>query len=115
MKAIINDVYVLRTPPQLFTTNVLNLHDYKHEIIEYELVEQGDEVISVPHVVEVIDIETYTIDQAYGPNSFWHIFTGPPQGVSAETWNTAYAKIKDLPAKNLINLSATDYNTFSEA
>lgn len=115
MKAIINNVYVLRTPPQLFTTNVLNLHDYKHEIIEYELIEQGGEIISVPHVVEVIDIETYTIDQAYGPNSFWHIFTGPPQGVSAETWNTAYAKIKDLPAKNLINLSATDYNTFSEA
>jgi hypothetical protein len=39
MKAIINDTYILRTPPQLFTTNALNKHDYKHEIIEYDLVD----------------------------------------------------------------------------
>jgi hypothetical protein len=117
MKAIINDTYVLRTPPQLFTTNVLNQHDYEHvPIIGYNFIEKPDGGIETETIYgEPIRIETYTIDEAYGQNSYWKIFTGPPVGVSTEAWSTAYAKIKDSTAKSLINLSTNDYQLFSEA
>jgi hypothetical protein len=43
-------------------------------------------MITVATPVDYIKIEAYTIDQAYGPESFWKIFTGPPATVSAQTW-----------------------------
>lgn len=117
MKAIINNNYVLRTPPQLFTTNQLNPHDYQHIIYDYTFVDDPNDptkMITIETERERIKIESYTIDEAYGPNSFWNIFNGPPAGITTQTWQEAYAVIKNLTPKQLIGISQSVYDKFSE-
>jgi hypothetical protein len=116
MRAQVNNVYVLRTPPQMFTTNVINKHDYEHKVIDhYDLIEQEDgTVISQPVYGDPVKIEAYTLDEAYGPNSYWKIFTGPPQGIDVGTWNAVYARIKNLKMFELINIVYDDYSKLTE-
>jgi hypothetical protein len=102
MKAVINNTYVLRTPPQLFTTNELNAHDYQHIIYEYTFEDDPNDpskVINIETEVDRVKIESYTIDEAYGPNSFWKIFSGPSGTTSVQEWQEAYAVIKNLTPK----------------
>lgn len=117
LKAVVNNIFVLRTPPQLFTTNQLNSHNYQHIVYEYTFEEDPKDptkMITVATPVDYIKIEAYTIDQAYGPESFWKIFTGPPATVSAQTWQDAYALIKNLTPNELIGISQDTYNKFTE-
>lgn len=118
--------YILRTPPQLFTTNQLNLHEYYHRIVEYKFIEtdqvdeQGNPIITTEErEIGRENIERYTLEQAYGSgtgndssfinSSRWQIFTSAPDAQQVEAWNTTWDAIKGKYMDELITITRDQY------
>lgn len=113
--------YVLRTPPQLFTSDELNLHNYKYIAYKTEMVWKEDPSTGDPYQEPVLvedpensqDIEVYTLGDAY---SHIFVYDDATARVDEGVWNNIWARIKNYKIYELPTLlTHQDYSCLSEA